>query len=830
MVYAKGLHPGAVWKKTDLQIHTPRDAGWEGGPHLGGETPCEDAARKTWADKFVAKCRELQLQVIAITDHHDFCFIPYIRDAIQRAGTSSELWLFPGVEVTCNDSAQCLLLFDCESVPAVWLRLFGGHLQNVIETPATAPQCPQTDLCGKDLDDFIASVGRDSVVAGASIVLPHASDHGHKTVLRTGWHNRFKSLAVDGVYVEKPFSSIDNVAKQKIYGEITAWGNRRRGIVATGDNRQEDFRNLAVNPCWIRLGEPTTESLRQALLADEARICYESPSIPAQRIVELRVSSSLCGPSFRVKINDGYTAFIGGRGSGKTAILEYLRFGLGRSSTDTGTEGVIGERERNLIASTLSGGEVSVVLERDGVQETWRRKGDDPNRILVEVSNGPSEEITLEEAQERFKARAYAQKQLSTLVTSGANAAEQITGIAAAEFAGARRALDKEIGSIQREITVAVQRVVEFWVGEAQDKQVQATVADLKRRLESTQKRLQESGLDQETANTLTLAPQYRTASSYFSGAAESIQADAASLETVGSSIPSFDPADYPLQIEFPEVSRFRRALDATREEIGRVISDAVQKIRDLEPARESAAAEFETRLGKFEEQHTAAIQQQSQLKDLINESQRLEKELRESDGRARSSAQRLRTLSEAPATLGVARDRLDGALQRKKDILQSAAQAVTQKSQLLRAVVSTEDLPSQYVNSVLSICENLRVRELQSRCEERVQAIVGAGGQEWRRVGDKLIEVLKAKIQAGELAQAPTEEISGKLQSEIFFEMTTQQVGGVYKQLDANSLSRVLSATRDDFISFEYRDKGGLIPFAQASPGQQAAALFSYS
>jgi chromosome segregation protein len=27
-MYAKGLHPGAIWKKCDFQIHTPRDPQW----------------------------------------------------------------------------------------------------------------------------------------------------------------------------------------------------------------------------------------------------------------------------------------------------------------------------------------------------------------------------------------------------------------------------------------------------------------------------------------------------------------------------------------------------------------------------------------------------------------------------------------------------------------------------------------------------------------------------------------------------------------------------------------------------------------------------------
>jgi hypothetical protein len=55
MPYAKGRHPGAIWKETDFQIHTPRDPQWN-GPHYAGGTADTEAAREKWADDFLAEC------------------------------------------------------------------------------------------------------------------------------------------------------------------------------------------------------------------------------------------------------------------------------------------------------------------------------------------------------------------------------------------------------------------------------------------------------------------------------------------------------------------------------------------------------------------------------------------------------------------------------------------------------------------------------------------------------------------------------------------------------------------------------------------------------
>ena len=70
-----GHHPGAEWHKADLQCHSPRDAGWDGGPRLPGGSPELEAARELWAAEFVAACLQRKLKAVAITDHHDACMV-----------------------------------------------------------------------------------------------------------------------------------------------------------------------------------------------------------------------------------------------------------------------------------------------------------------------------------------------------------------------------------------------------------------------------------------------------------------------------------------------------------------------------------------------------------------------------------------------------------------------------------------------------------------------------------------------------------------------------------------------------------------------------------
>ena len=550
MAFEKGRHPGAVWRKTDFQAHTPRDAGWRGSPPLAGGDAAKEASRDKWADDFVAACLKRDLFAVAITDHHDIVFFPYVERAIARsADAKDKLWLFPGMEITCNDSVQCLMLFDQGTPPEVLRRLF-GLFPNVTEPPANSEQAPQTVLTGKDIKEFLGATYEDRAFRGKSIVLPHASKGGHKDILRVGFHTRFADLAVDGVYNEKAYADLDKKMLDRVYGEIHDWGDRRHGIITTGDNRNENYANLGLNACWIRLGEPTAEAIRQAVLADKARIAYAPPAIPAQRVLEVRISSTLTAPQFSLTLNDGFNAFIGGRGSGKSALLEYLRFGLGRSTVDT-EEDASTERERDLIMSTLSGGFVEVDLERDGVKETWRRTLDRQSYIVITDESGETVELPIAAAHERFRARAFSQKQLSTLVRRPESADEQITGIAAAESVGLRRQSEQRIESAQREIAAAFQRMVQGWAAEAAYIRAAAVVSDLKRRFDAIRDRLEKGGLSVEQQAILDQHPIYARTENQFQTVIRGLVQKVTSL----AQITAVNPGSWDGTIDLPPVA-----------------------------------------------------------------------------------------------------------------------------------------------------------------------------------------------------------------------------------------------------------------------------------
>src|SRR5262249_24810165 len=141
---------------------------------------------------------------------------------------------------------------------------FLGNLPGITQASLIDAQTAATDPAGITIRDLFERVYKDSVLRDHCILLPHFSDgDAHKHLNEEGHHERFAQIDCDGVYIEKPYSELEKTTKEKIYGQIDRWGKRRRAVVATGDNRTATWERLGFHECWIKLGEFTTEAIRQ---------------------------------------------------------------------------------------------------------------------------------------------------------------------------------------------------------------------------------------------------------------------------------------------------------------------------------------------------------------------------------------------------------------------------------------------------------------------------------------------------------------------------------------------------------------------------------------
>ena len=113
-----------------------------------------------------------------------------------------------------------------------------------------------------------------------------------------------------------------------VEGKNKDYGNKPIAVFQTSDNRHRDFSELGKRVTWVKWAQPTAEALRQACLARSSRVSHVEPRLPAIQITRIEVSNSKFLGPIVLDFNPQYNAIIGSRGTGKSTILEYIRWAL----------------------------------------------------------------------------------------------------------------------------------------------------------------------------------------------------------------------------------------------------------------------------------------------------------------------------------------------------------------------------------------------------------------------------------------------------------------------------------------------------------------------
>ncbi|WP_373947289.1 TrlF family AAA-like ATPase [Paracoccus marcusii] len=827
MKHLKGHHPGTIWRKSDLQCHSPRDHSWRGLPTgLPGGTVENEAARQLWASGFLNECERRNISVVAITDHHDFQMAECVAQEAKKTGRVS---VFRGIEVTCEDNVQCLAIFEPECEKNV-LTKFLGMLPGIMEASSEAGKAEPTKPCRMSLSALFDAVSEEPLVRDHCILLPHFSTlAAHKSANAKGFNLRFADLTCDGVYIEVPYGDLDNTTLDKIQGRVPDWGKRRRAIISTGDNKCDTYDRLGKYECWIKLGEHSLDSLRQAMLADEARITFAEPQIPSERITQLVVRSSITGnEELSVSFNAGFNALIGGRGSGKSSLIEYLRFGLARTASDLGSrEGTsFRERDERLIDDTLqSDGYVAISLERDGISEVWRRTGKDRDHITVAAQDGTEILLTLDDARRRFRARAFEQKGLSSTMNDRAKAADQITGIAAAEELEQRRQIDEDIAKSKRAITTALRQAAAYWQLTREEARATSKVADLRLRLDANSERLQADGVDDAAMRVLKKAPLYSQANAYLKSIEESTDMSSKKIADAKNDILKTPVAECPL--EFSHFSEIEVAAAAARQRIHELLLLAGQELDAFRAKCMEIKVAHQADMMVFNTAHDVAVAQQFMHRQAIDDNQRLTKEFEaaiEDERQAKAAAE---AQADCVPRLEMSRENLKINLEKRRAILVAAAEKVAGHSgDALIARLKLDPSPEEYKSALEAICTGSYLQDANDRCHQRVENM---RKEEWNSICDTVIEIYRDKIMMGSGAE-PSDAQADRLGKALFsenFQMTPRTKKRFFAALDDAMVGSFLAAAPKDFIMLTYVDEQRRkIPFERASPGQQASAL----
>jgi type III restriction enzyme len=382
------------------------------------------------------------LEVIAITDHNYASkeFIPYLRDAAREFSSESgyELAIFPGFEFTADvgRGLHVLAIFD----PREDLERI-DHVLTACGVSHPRFSSGQPNPSRKRLTDIIEVVQRNvnGGVLGL-VILPHSQENSgiFDTERIADWLQAIEFINSDLLCLEvpKPASQMSE-GWQRLFRAgsdcLPEWRRLRPiALIMSSDAKAlregEADNYIGIRHTWIKLSSPTIEGLRQAFLANESRILLSDPVLPPAYIDTVEISACKFFPDrpLRFGLSNQFNAIIGGRGTGKSTLLEYIRWALcdqpiefSQDDTLLGEIPQFAAKRASLIRDTLkSNGEeqayvrISAIIN-NSIHYITRYANDE--RVMLKIGEGEENESNPEQIRLLFPIQAYSQKQLSTV-------------------------------------------------------------------------------------------------------------------------------------------------------------------------------------------------------------------------------------------------------------------------------------------------------------------------------------------------------------------------------------------------------------------------------
>jgi len=820
---------GAHFYKCDFQVHTPRDLNWEGASAI------TDDERSQYAHEFVAACRSKSLQAVAITDHHDIAFFRYIRDAAaaetDEAGKplkdGDRLVVFPGMELTLAVPCQALLILDAEFP----VDLLPQVVQALSITPAPDGDDDHAAVSRlehiKTIEDLYEELNKKEFLRGRFIVFPHVGDNGQFSLLRKGMAARYKAMPCVGGYVDGSVTKLGKGNTDIVNGVSKEWGNRAIALFQTSDNRSRTFKALGTHATWVKWATPTAEALRQACLARHSRTSHAEPKLPPIRITRCEVSNSkFLGPVV-LDFNPQYNAVIGGRGTGKSTILEYMRWALcDQPPNDTGGADVADfqRRRHSLIEGTLLplDAVIDVTFLLNGVTHIVRRKAS--GELTLKIGEGAFQACTEQNVRELLPIRAYSQKQLSAV---GARL-DELRRFVHAPIRGDLDAMDERIAGLASDIRAAFDRVIRFRALQAEiaahDIERQSLVEQIDR-LRASLKGLsdadraiiaRQAAYELEQRLVQALERDTNTAKTALAGAASDLDRLPAALD------PRNAPENGRLLLDAH--AAFTQWLEATKKLLvdlqsvftqgnGGPLAPLFQGVEEWRRRRDAHRMEYEQ-----------AKARAASHEETLRQIQALEGRLAEINEIADAKSDQLAKLGDPTAEFTSLRTTWKAEHRRRADLLaEQCAKLTAVATSRLRATLRRAADTAPLVDRLRQLVKGTNTRS--ERIDKLVEQISSSLDplDTWHAILDELHALAWVRVEDEALTKLPAVprlDTAGLTQKEKL---------ALARKLQPAAWLDLLLFDLEDLPVFEYQVRqDDFIAFEKASPGQQATALLS--
>ena len=574
-------YKGSRWYKCDLHLHTPASKCFED--------------KSVTPDQWVQACRDAELQCVAVTDHNTGAWI----DSIKAAAEGTGLIVFPGVEITCDTSKiHMLILFDkdktTEDVNDFLIQCGidrSTFASSEAHSPKTAKEIAEFAnakgglVIPAHIDDFSGLAYEASNTSFEEMMdLPYISavQFVRQEYLEKGKRVRGNEellRAINAPFGEHVVMGEDNILSA--YNGVQTAIRKNKRLLTFSDNPESDTsakHGLAgIGKCysWLKMDEnPTLEGLRQAFMMPERtrnyfESCaapYKMPKLWIRKICVNGTELIESGQSFVAEFNPQLTTIIGGRGSGKSSILRFLRGAFSREE-DLQSSPDIWDEYRKFFQKKDAAGlgvltddtVIEVYFVRDGLDYRITYRQSDRTKTIerFDVSSGLYVNAEAEAMLEFFQFEEYSQKQIFSIARKN-NALRNRIDSAIDEVAELKSSIEREMQEYKRQMETERSLLLEV----QKKAKVTTEIKDLKNKIEL----LKKSGIAEILTNQQSFITQKRNVEDY-------IQYLNGVIDPLGQTAHELIALD-----EFPKDN----INEQYREEIGVLISKAQTSIKNI--------------------------------------------------------------------------------------------------------------------------------------------------------------------------------------------------------------------------------------------------------
>ena len=303
--------PGARWWKFDFHTHTPKSMDFDD----------KTMTPESWLRAFMEK----KIDCVAITDHNSGEWIDILQQELKNIEDREPDWyrplyLFPGVEISANGGVHILAMFGCKQNKS--------DIDNLLD--AVGYQGTKGDSDGVTTKSVTEVV--NEIAERGGIPIPA---HVDKT---------------RGLFVEITGTTLQQILDNENIDTMELCDSNYRkppvytiGKIQWTEIRGSDTHNFSADNfgtfTWVKMDEPSIQGLKLALQDGDVsvnRSMNDTPNnLPEYFIKSLEISKTkYIGRSkpLNCRFSPFLNTIIGGRGTGKSTLLEFMRFVLQRGN------------------------------------------------------------------------------------------------------------------------------------------------------------------------------------------------------------------------------------------------------------------------------------------------------------------------------------------------------------------------------------------------------------------------------------------------------------------------------------------------------------------